>query len=166
MKKETVVVIACAVGIGVFALKDVFLSSDEKKIERLLDQIEESLELDEPLKPMALAGRLNTLSKLVAPDIAIEAEIKSQPRGEWKGFDSIKTGALIASRVVYSHTLARLRTDIQIIGSTAKADFQVLSTGTDSNKESFRERVDVQMEFSEVDSEWTVQSISVTHDGA
>lgn len=162
MKKETLIILIAAISIGIFFFSDFFLSSDEKEIKRLISQIEETLEFSEPLSALQIASRVRDLEAMIEKNVNIELTWSSAATRNWQGFDTIKTGALAGSQMVKSHSLTTVVTDIQVTGSRAQAKVQVVSVGVDSSGESFRERALTKFEFIKGDSDWTVQSVSVT----
>lgn len=163
MKREKVIVIVCALLLGVFLFRGVFSSSDEKAIERVVDLIEHELEFNQPLKPLDIAGRLNNLKGLIDQDIDIEVQLDSGNRS-WSGFDSVKAGALAGSRMIKTSSIHRLPTDIEVKGSEASTRFQVIGSGVDASGDTFRERVQVTARFEKHNGDWILKAIKVFRD--
>lgn len=162
MKQQTLIIVAAALAIGVFFFSDFFSSSDEKKIKHLLGQIEETLEFSEPLGAMQIAGRVRDLQALIDPDIESELTWNAAATRTYQGFDTIKTGALVGSKMVKSHALTTIVSDINVNGNKATARVQVISVGVDASGESFRERAVTDIGLVKTESDWTVDSVSVT----
>jgi hypothetical protein len=165
MKKQQVIVIVCALALGLFVFRGVFSSSDEKAIERILNLVENQLEFNEPLKPLDIAGRLNSLKGLIDQDVEIEVEME-QTSKSWNGFDTVKTGALAGSRMLRSCSINRLPTDIQVNGERASAQFQVIGSGLSSSGESIRERFRTTVRLIKQNGDWMIRSVSVFRDQA
>ena len=163
MKKEKIIVIVCALALGLFMFRGFFAGSDEKAIERVLSLVENELEFNQPLKPLDIAGRLNNLKGLIDPDVEIEISWESGNRS-WNGFDTVKTGALAGSRMIKSSSINRLPTNIQIMDNKASAQFQVIGSGISAAGESIRERFRTEIRLVKQNGDWMIRSVSVSRD--
>jgi hypothetical protein len=163
MKKQTLIVAVCASAIFLFLFRGWFSSSDEKAIDRLLENIEIELEFTQALKTLEIAGRINRLSKLIDKDIYIKFDDGSNSRN-FTGFDSVKTGALTGSQLIQSSDIQRLATDIKVSGDRASAQFMVIGSGLDSTGDSIKERFRVSTTLIQFNNEWTLSEITILRD--
>lgn len=165
MKKEQIIVIVCALGLGVFLLQNLFSSSDEKAIDQLLTVIEYELETTQKLKPLDVAARVNNLKGLIDSNINIELDLDAGVRN-YNGFDAVKQGAFAGSQLIRSSSIYRHPTDIKVNGDTATAQFQVTAEAVDSRNEDIKDRFRVYSQFTKLNGDWILKSIEISREAS
>lgn len=160
-KDKIIILIAAFALIGLFAKTYLFRSSDEDAILKTLESVAELMQTKEPLKPLNLALRIESLEKLIVKDIHASLSTPTKDHSV-TGIQPLKTGALAASTQIQSSNVALVRVNIEIQGDISFAHFDTIVTGEDTNGDAFRGRYFVRVRLVEYENEaWRIQQIEV-----
>ena len=158
MKKEYIYVIIFLAAL--YGVKTFFWSSDKIKIARTINAIELTLEFKKKLSPLSIAGKIKSLKKHTAKDIRIVTVSGNRTYSE-SGFESIKSAALMGSKMIHKNQFTRTNTKLSVDKERASFYFDIVSDGEDNSQIQFRELFQVEGRMRKVDNEWIVTSISV-----
>lgn len=156
MKKN--IIILSAIAISLFIITKVFSNSDKEEIGALLSELENSLEYDKPLAPLAVNSRLGRLKKVFAENFDAKYVGFSSVRS-LENPEAIKGKAFMAAQYFSYIDILRLPSSIDIMNDQAKVSFQVTISGEDKQGVSFKELFDIKMELSKLDEQWLCTSI-------
>lgn len=140
------VVVAGFVGYRFF-----FGDADKKEIRNIIEKLEENLEYQKVLQPLAVLTRIRRIKPLISEDF--EARSKSGAK-RTVNLDQIKTGVMMATRKFPMIDILALPAFITVKGKTAEANFKVTIDGRDTAGETFKELFDITLEFKKIDGDW------------
>lgn len=147
-------------GIVIALLGFFFLGSDEEAaVRKVLTEIEELTEFEQPLTQINTAVRLGQLEKRLTNTIDIRAfSNKNDWQHQITSIDQLKSIAFLGARAARSHAVVLDQMSISVDSDKANANFQVISEGI-AERGRFKNilSVRVNLEKSE-DGDWLVSS--------
>lgn len=162
MNKDKVIITIGALILIAFIGKTYFFTSKaEDAVKSTLESIADLMSTDEPITPVQLAFRVESLKNLISQEIEAILTTKHFEKSV-SGFKPIQAGALAASRMIKSSKVSLLSIEVEIEQSIAQAQFHSLVLGEDIRGESFRQRysVDARLEKNN-DGSWVITQIEV-----
>lgn len=141
----------------------IFGGSDQKQIEALLDRIEVTGELEEPLGSIAMASRLKAIEAELTSDVVLQiaGNEDSEPRtlGPLK---DLKPLIFAGARHFKQVSMFRRAEQIRVNGNTqASANFEVVVEGEQEANLFFRELFYLELQFEKAEAEWKIQKALV-----
>ena len=142
------------------AYKMGLFNSDKKEIESLISQIEESLTLEQPIKPIAAGLRLKKIKKAFKPNFTYTLKLRNSEVYNSSGFQDVDPAAFSASKIISLHKMNRQETQINVNGEQAAVSFYTNSAGNKKDG-NFNEIFTVALILEKIESKWLIQSISI-----
>jgi len=147
--------------LGFFLFRTYFWDSDKKQINKILNEIQESLKFEKSLPPLSVLGRLKTISSHLAPNFSASVleDGKEKELKVLSNMENLKGIALAGSRHLTYLDLFLLTAIIDVTNKQASASFHVTITGQDTQSGKFKELFSVEIKLLKIEGNWLIQSI-------
>ncbi len=130
-------------------------SSDEKQILAQLKKLQEQVEFDQKLSPVAIITRWKKIEKILAPEFEGQYSDRIGGRDGVFGKDQILPAAQALARRIQSHQAVLSSPEIDIQNNSAKVIFSVQSRGREIGKDFFLEEFDLEMKLEKANDQWS-----------
>lgn len=153
MNKKILIIAAISM-VLIVSLK-YFSSSDRQEIAKIIDQLEQSLEYQKTLPPLAVLSRLKKVKAHLAPNFSAESiDEKRQKQRSLDNAESIKGVAVMAARHFSMIDILKLPSIIKVDGKRASTSFKITIDGMDKYNVSFKELFDIAIKFIKIEDKW------------
>ena len=160
MNKRNLIIGVIVLGLAIFFLRPYFISSDEKNIESLIQDIQSSIQYKTQLQPIQILKRFQRVHSYLASDFQAKAIDKDKQRVV-SDQEAIKNAALTGARYFPRVEITRLLGTINISGSSAQSSFKLIVDGSDMYGVKFRELFDVKLDLSKAQDKWLIKLLTV-----
>lgn len=157
--KKTSLLLIIFVGFVVFIIAKNVFTDDEAEIAALLDSLESYAEFQERLKPLEIASRVGAVQKLVNQNIAADVTDYNGKLHKFDGWNTIKNGMLIGSRLITSSNITRYATTIKVVSRRADAKTRYEIVGSDDLGNQFKEEFNAHFILEKIDGEWKLIAV-------
>ena len=157
--KKTSLLLVIFIGFVVFIIAKNVFTDDEAEIAALMDEIESYAEFENSLKPLEIARRIGEVQKRVNQDIAADITDYNNSVHKFDGWNTIKNGMLIGSKLIHRSRVTRYATRIKVVSRRADVETRYEIYGQDDMGKDFKEEFDTHLIFEKIDGDWKLSAV-------